>query len=1087
MGLYSKLLLVLMAFVLMIFSSCLCFINILQRHIEMEAVNMLTQSKMKIETDIIVAETILTNVSDSIHEIILRGGSEEEVLDCMKRFTADIRKNEKKKKLYYSKTFGYFEVFEGKYLDGSGWKPPEGYNPRESPWYKEAVENKGNITIVPLYLAVDTNQYSMSYVTSVLDNEENLMYILGLDIPLNSVSEYVSEMKLTENSYGMLQSSESVVIAHPKQEFLGVGMVEINQGLYQFLEDNDTAEIIPMYRTVNSDGKKMVVFTTRISNGGYLSVVIPVNEYFQEMVHMVVMISVLGLILALTLMAILVRIDREKNKAEEEARQQGELLVAMQKAREAEERTQLLLDATPMSCKLWTRDMRILTCNEEAVRVFGVSSKQEFCERFYEFSPKYQPNGRTSMEMAREELDKAFKEGSTRFEWMHRKHDGQLIPSEITLVRVAHDHDYVCAGYIRDLTEHYLMMDELNDAADELRYSRDLAQSANNAKSAFLANMSHEMRTPLNVIVGLTDLRMEDEDLSESIFSDIKKINNAGNILLSIVNDVLDISKIEAGKLELMPTEYNAASLFNDVITLNVFRIESKPVTFEIDIDENLPANILGDELRLKQILNNLLSNAFKYTHNGNVKLSVRQETADNKDIWVTISVQDTGIGIRPDDLRKLFSDYNQVDMMANRHIEGTGLGLSIAKRLVELMDGEISVESEYGKGTTFTVRLRQGFISGEPLGRDTVENLSSFSYSDNKKHYSSKLMRLDMSYAKVLVVDDFPTNLDVASGMMRKYKMQVDCVLSGQEAIDSIAGEEPRYDAIFMDHMMPGMDGIEATKRIRGLGTEYAATVPIISLTANAIAGNEKMFLESGFQAFLSKPIDILKLDLILRTWVRDKSRELLLSADLPPLGPEPEEQDQTVAIAGIDDQKGLSLYGNDLELFMTVLRSYAANTPAVIDSLRQVTNEDLSAYATNVHGLKGSSGSIGAESVREKAAGMEKAAKEGDLSTVLAENETLLDEAQSLVTAIKDWLYKRDGGSEKSRLSSPDPALLASIRKCCEEFDMNGADRVMEQLESACYDQDNDLIIWLREKVDISDFPAITERIKQYEEGET
>ena len=215
------------------------------------------------------------------------------------------------------------------------------------------------------------------------------------------------------------------------------------------------------------------------------------------------------------------------------------------------------------------------------------------------------------------------------------------------------------------------------------------------------------------------------------------------------------------------------------------------------------------------------------------------------------------------------------MDTRANRKIEGTGLGLSITKKFVELMDGEIRVESEYGKGTTFYLRIRQGFITDTPIGPTVAEDLRNFRYEDNRKHAHERLVRPDLSYAKVLVVDNMPTNLEVVLGLLRKYKMRVDCVTSGQAAINRIKDEKPVYDAIFMDHMMPEMDGMEATRQIRALGTDYAQTMPIIALTANVTAGNEQMFLNNGFQAFLPKPIDLMALDSVVQRWVRDKSRE--------------------------------------------------------------------------------------------------------------------------------------------------------------------------------------------------------------------
>ena len=409
-------------------------------------------------------------------------------------------------------------------------------------------------------------------------------------------------------------------------------------------------------------------------------------------------------------------------------------------------------------------------------------------------------------------------------------------------------------GYVFDITEQKQL---------------EAAEMANRAKSAFLANMSHELRTPLNVVIGLTDLILEDNSLAGNVSENLLKISNAGSTLLGIVNDILDFSKIETGKLTLIRAEYHIASLLNDVITLINTRLGEKPISFCLNISDDLPGKLYGDDLRVKQILNNLLSNALKYTHAGTIELSVHCSTSNKKDVWMDIIVRDTGIGINEENIKKLFADYYQVESQASRKIEGTGLGLSITKKLVQMMDGEISAESEYGKGSIFRARIRQDFVDTVSIGPEVAENLRKFRYAEDKRIVSKKLVRPDLSFAKVLVVDDMQNNLDVAAGLLGKYKMQVDCVLSGQEAVERIRFGKPVYNVIFMDHMMPGMDGIEAANAIRALDTDYARTIPIIALTANAIQGTEQLFYANGFQAFLSKPIDIMQLDSVIRKWV--------------------------------------------------------------------------------------------------------------------------------------------------------------------------------------------------------------------------
>ena len=411
----------------------------------------------------------------------------------------------------------------------------------------------------------------------------------------------------------------------------------------------------------------------------------------------------------------------------------------------------------------------------------------------------------------------------------------------------------------------------------ELTKQRADAEMANRAKSAFLANMSFEMRTPMNVVVGLSDLMLEDKDLSigsgNTIRENLVKINTAGNTLQGLINDILDISTIEAGKLELIPAKYDVPSLLNDIITLNKIRIEEKPIKFELDIDENLFCYLFGDELRVKQIINNILGNAFKYTRMGTVTLSMScsPDRSTSGQVWVSVCISDTGTGINQEDLHKLFTAYDQKDLRTNKIIEG--MGLSIARRLAGMMGGTISAESEYGKGSVFRISFKQGFVDNTPIGPAVAENLRNFRHTESKRNTRRKLVRPDLSHTKVLIVDDMQTNLDVAVGLLGKYKIQIDCALNGQEAVERIqrgtANGGPVYNAIFMDHMMPGMDGVETALAIRSIGTEYARNIPIIALTANAAQGMEKFFYANDFQGFISKPIDIMLLDSVVRKWV--------------------------------------------------------------------------------------------------------------------------------------------------------------------------------------------------------------------------
>lgn len=432
------------------------------------------------------------------------------------------------------------------------------------------------------------------------------------------------------------------------------------------------------------------------------------------------------------------------------------------------------------------------------------------------------------------------------------------------------------AGYIlafSDISRYRNMIAEIEQQNRRLTELKDLAESASAAKTSFLANMSHEMRTPLNAILGLGELELRKTGLPAETRETLVTISNSGNVLLNVINDILDISKIESGRFELVRCNYDLPSMINDTVSLNMVRIGAKPIAFELEVDATLPMTLYGDELRIKQILNNLLSNAIKYTHAGTVGFAVSHK-ADGQDVWLEFEVQDTGIGIREKDIDRLFADYAQMDSKLNRHVEGTGLGLSICRHLTQMMGGTIGVVSEYGKGSTFTVSIRQEVVNSTPIGEKTAHNLASFHYAENRRNEKAAPQIVPMPYGRVLVVDDLEINLEVAKAIMQPYGLQIDCALSGREAIELVKAGKPRYDLIFMDHMMPDLDGVETVGIIRReINSEYARMVPIVALTANALTGNEELFFRAGFQDFLSKPIDFDEIDRILHKWVkRDK-----------------------------------------------------------------------------------------------------------------------------------------------------------------------------------------------------------------------
>jgi signal transduction histidine kinase len=397
-----------------------------------------------------------------------------------------------------------------------------------------------------------------------------------------------------------------------------------------------------------------------------------------------------------------------------------------------------------------------------------------------------------------------------------------------------------------------------------------VAEDANHAKSAFLAKVSHEIRTPLNAILGIAEIQLQNEILSQDMKEALNRIMSSGTLLLGIINDILDVSRIEAGKLQLVPANYDIASLINDTVFLNMIKYENKPIEFTLTVDENVPSMLLGDELRIKQVLNNLLSNAFKYTDAGEVELSVGiEDPTDPHDEVVTLifRVRDTGQGMTEEEASRLWDDYTRFNLETNRTTEGIGLGMSITRSLTEMMNGEILLESEPGKGSLFTVRLPQGNIGAPVLGSEAAESLRKFRSYFSVETKKNRIERAPLPFGKVLVVDDMELNLYVLKGKLSPYGLQIDTATSGPEAIEKVRNNT--YDLVFMDHMMPKMDGAEATREIRKLKGEFGK-LPIIAITANAVSGVKEMLLENGFSGFVSKPVDTRELDEVLRKWIK-------------------------------------------------------------------------------------------------------------------------------------------------------------------------------------------------------------------------
>lgn len=547
-------------------------------------------------------------------------------------------------------------------------------------------------------------------------------------------------------------------------------------------------------------------------------------------------------------------------------------------------------------------------------------------------------------------------------------------PYPIFIIFITVSVSFIRAAQMLDLIRKNVIIKELHDQAVR----------ENELKSQFLANMSHEIRTPMNAIVGMSELAL-DFNLNDSEKNAIRQIRSAGVNLVGIINDILDFSKIESGKMEIVPVDYDLVKLMNDIANISKVRLEGKPVGLFLEIEENLPAVYHGDDMRIRQILINLVGNASKFTEKGFIKIRIEDLKKYENREGLRISVIDSGVGIREEDLQKLFGAFQQVDMSMNRSKGGTGLGLNISKRLMELMDGSIGVTSEYGKGSCFYINLPQKIVDSAPCSQKYRALFEAASRDDdnallavipvlsllNRPEFASLFVEKSDSVgfkapnAKILVVDDNEVNLQIADGLLKKLGIVPECVLSGYEALDKVF--ENNYDIIFMDHQMPGMDGVETLEKIREKEKADGTHRIVVSLSANAINGAREMFISKGFDDFLAKPVQGKDFAKCLKEWLPaflieeidgGEGEQLAIPKGFPSWN-----EDKLDLLNAMNNSGGYENYMKTLRTFYFSIEKNAAEIG------RYLISEDIKNYTIQVHALKSAARIIGANELSKKA----------------------------------------------------------------------------------------------------------------------
>lgn len=629
----------------------------------------------------------------------------------------------------------------------------------------------------------------------------------------------------------------------------------------------------------------------------------------------------------------------------------------------------------------------------------------------------------------------------------------------------------------------------------------DEARSATKSKSSFLSNMSHEIRTPINAILGMNELILRECD-DRKIVEYAANIENSGKMLLSLVNDILDFSKIEAGKMELVNVEYQMSSVLNDIVNMIKPRADEKKLKFEIEVNKEMPNILFGDEVRIKQLIVNLLTNAVKYTDSGSVKLLVDYTTISDDCIEIYIGVKDTGRGIKDEDQKNLFESFRRVSEKENYNIEGTGLGLSITQRILDMMGGTINVESEYGKGSLFYIRVNQKVNVNEPIGDFKKQFEKSIS---SKAKYKGEFTAPD---AAILVVDDNIMNIEVVKGLLKNTKVKIDTATSGKACIELL--KENKYDIVLLDHMMPGMDGVDTLKVIKQ--EKIAEDTPIVALTANAVSGAREMYFEYGFNDYLTKPISGIKLEKAIRHWLpdelvhevndsdgKDKPAMVLpgpvdednavydiqsISSSIKKSLKSEDEKDGSILPKFIDIDQAMMYSADGMDGIMANIRLYITNYDSTKPKLIEMYKEDnYSEYSIYAHSLGSTSATIGAMELSKLARAMEKAGVDGDKNYIKVHHEQMIQMYDDVIRKLKDTIsdYEADNVVDVENEEIIDAAEIQVEDNIVSEVDKKNLIDILERLSAASDEFDSLLVDDIMEELNsvrISDSEIVKKR---------
>ena len=966
---------------------------------------------------------------------------------------------------------GFYAYYKGELINVDGWVPPANFMPTSRAWYKKAVENPGKTVLVEPYVDADTGKRIITVARCISDGKT----IIATDIFLDKIKDFYHSMYKDDSSANrsfIISDTGYIVIANePEWE---------NTNAYNsdgFLSGLEPDYIGKDYYECQYDKRGMTydMYFKQLYDGWYAVTAICLMDAMsmQNYMNIVEILSILAVFIVLTLLIrhIITR-NEETESLNKRLRSTSDIYAAVFSVDLVNNQFDFVKSFIPAQ-----------DTNEKGSPVYDDS----FNAREY-FTDVVEKCVDTSYLMTMREFidfstlnDRMANENTITTEFMaynHIYYRGRFIVEE----RLPSGEIAKVIWAVEDIDKEKKKMLKLEierRKAEEQRYiaesERKHAQQANEAKNAFLSNMSHEIRTPINTIIGMNEMILREAD-SDQIRTYAENARVSSAVLMNIVNDILDFSKIEAGMLDIVDVDYDSAVVLNDIVNMIRSKIEDKGVSFHVRIDPDLPLILHGDEVRLKQIIMNLLSNAAKYTEKGSVTMTVRSERiAGENAVILIVSVKDTGIGIKEDEINKLFTAFERIDEKRNRTIAGIGLGMNITKQLLDLMGGELDINSVYGEGSEFTASVKQTIVNDEPIG-DFESRFNSAVVKG--KIYQEKFIAPN---AKLLIVDDTPMNLTVAVNLLKNTHMQIDTAESGQACLNMTRNK--KYDIIFLDHRMPEKDGIETLHELKEMADNPNLKTPVVCLTANALTGARQEYIEAGFDDYLPKPIDPEKFEEMILHYLPSVLVQKIMV----------EEEDENDKVSCIPDfvhnikeinfENGRSHFPSD-EMYLDVMKTYAENAPEYIEQIETMWGaHDIRNLTIKVHALKSTSRSIGALEIGELAQKLETAGHKEDMAALEGGLFDLVEMVRTLVEKLEPLKEAVPDDSELPPISEEELGTLYSqLKEHLDAFDFDSAEKVVTRISGHRVPEgEKERCSKLKKALDDFDFEAMIEIMEE------